>query len=82
MPPGAPGDKVIKVRCIVIKKELKKPGNQIAGTAAQSPINMGKTAAEIGIDILEGKDYDTETFEEVFMIDADNVDMYGVDGWQ
>ena len=65
-----------------IKKELKKPGNQIAGTAAQSPINMGKTAAEIGIDILEGKDYDTETFEEVFMIDADNVDMYGVDGWQ
>ena len=65
-----------------IKKELKKAGNQIAGTAAQSPINMGKTAAEIGINILEGKDYDTETYEEVFMIDADNVDMYGVDGWQ
>ncbi len=65
-----------------IKKELKKAGNQIAGTAAQSPINMGKTAAETGINILEGKDYEAETYEEVFMIDADNVDMYGVDGWQ
>lgn len=65
-----------------IKKELKKAGNQIAGTAAQSPINMGKTAAETGINILKGNDYDTETYEEVFMINADNVDMYGVDGWQ
>lgn len=65
-----------------IKKELKKAGNQIAGTAAQSPINMGKTAAQTGINILEGKDYDTEIYEEVFMIDAENVDMYGVDGWQ
>ena len=65
-----------------IKKELKKSGNQIAGTAAQSPINMGKTAAETGINILEGNDYETEVYEEVFMIDAENVDMYGVDGWQ
>lgn len=65
-----------------IKKELKKPGNQIAGTAAQSPINMGKTAADIGIQLLEGKEVERETYEEVFMIDQDNVDMYGVDGWQ
>ena len=65
-----------------IKKELKKSGNQIAGTAAQSPINMGKTAAETGINILEANDYETEVYEEVFMIDAENVDMYGVDGWQ
>lgn len=65
-----------------IKKELKKAGNQIVGTAAQSPINMGKTAAETGISILEGNDYETEIYEDVFMIDADNVDMYGVDGWQ
>lgn len=65
-----------------IKKELKKPGNQIAGTAAQSPINMGKSAAEIGIQLLDGKEVERETYEEVFMIDQDNVDMYGVDGWQ
>lgn len=65
-----------------IKKELKKAGTQIAGTAAQSPINMGKSAARIAINMLEGKDYEKETYEEVFMIDSDNVDMYGTDGWQ
>lgn len=65
-----------------IKKELKKSESQIAGTAAQSPINMGKTAVQVAINILDGKDYEKETYEEVFMINKDNVDMYGVDGWQ
>ena len=65
-----------------IKKELKKSESQIAGTAAQSPINMGKEAARIGIAILNGEEYEQETYEEVFMIDKNNVDMYGVDGWQ
>ncbi|MGN1377551.1 MAG: sugar ABC transporter substrate-binding protein [Dorea sp.] len=65
-----------------IKKELKKTGSQIAGTAAQSPINIGKTAAKVAICMMNGKDYEKETYEDVFMIDEDNVDMYGVDGWQ
>lgn len=65
-----------------IKKELKKPETQIAGTAAQSPISMGKSAARLVIDILEGNEYEKETYEEVFMINKDNVDMYGTDGWQ
>lgn len=65
-----------------IKKELKKPNSQIAGTAAQSPISIGKTAAKTAISLLEGEDYEKETYEEVFMIDKDNVDMYGIDGWQ
>ncbi len=65
-----------------IKKELKKADTQIAGTAAQSPINLGKSAAKLALDILDGNEYEKETYEEVFMIDRDNVDMYGVDGWQ
>ena len=65
-----------------IKKELKKPETQIAGTAAQSPINIGKKASEVAISILDGDDYEKETYEEVFMINKDNVDMYGTDGWQ
>ncbi len=65
-----------------IKKELKKKTTQIAGTAAQSPINMGKEAAKITLNILNGEDYEKETLEEVFMINQANVDMYGVDGWQ
>ena len=65
-----------------IKKELKKQDCQIAGTAAQSPINMGKTAAKVALAIMNGDEYEKETYEEVFMINQDNVDMYGVDGWQ
>ena len=65
-----------------IKKELLKEDSQIAGTAAQSPINMGKEAAKIGLAILNGEEYEKETYVEVFMIDKDNVEMYGTDGWQ
>ena len=65
-----------------IKKELKKHDTQIAGTAAESPINMGKSSARLAINILTGNSYEKETYEEVFMINKDNVDMYGIDGWQ
>lgn len=65
-----------------IKKELKKADGQIAGTAAQSPISLGKTAAKVAMDMLNEKEFERETYEEVFMINKDNVDMYGVDGWQ
>ena len=65
-----------------IKKELKKADSQIAGTAAQSPINMGKEAAAIGLAMVAGEEFDSEVYVEVFMIDKDNVEMYGVDGWQ
>ncbi len=65
-----------------IKKELEKPDTQIAGTAAQSPIGIGKEAAKTGILILDGDEYEKEIYEDVFMINSDNVKMYGADGWQ
>ena len=65
-----------------IKKEIQKPDSQIAGTAAQSPINMGKTAVKVAFQILKGEKFERETFEEVFMINGENLDLYGVDGWQ
>lgn len=66
-----------------IKKELLKSGNQIAGTAAQSPINMGKKAVEVGLAMLNGEAYEKETYVEIVaMITSENVDMYGADGWQ
>lgn len=65
-----------------IKKELVKADTQIAGTAAQSPISIGKEAARTGIAILDGDEFEAEVYEEVFMINSDNVEMYGVDGWQ
>ena len=65
-----------------IKKELQKSDTQIAGTAAQSPIHIGQEAAKIADCILTGQKFEKETYEEVFMINKDNVGMYGVDGWQ
>lgn len=65
-----------------VKAELSKPGTLMEGTGAQSPINIGKKAVEVGTAILDGKDYEKETYEETFFINKDNVEMYGTDGWQ
>lgn len=65
-----------------LKKELMKSGTQIAGTGAQSPINIGKSAVEVAFAILEQENYDKFTYEPTFFIDKDNVELYGTDGWQ
>lgn len=65
-----------------LKKELKKENTLIRGTCAQSPINLGKNAAELAINILQGNDYEKISYEKVFFITAENVEMYGIDGWQ
>lgn len=65
-----------------IKKELVKADTLIEGTAAQSPINIGAGAAELALKILKGEEYERESYEEVFIINAENVSTYGTDGWQ
>lgn len=65
-----------------IKKELKKSDSQIAGTVAQSPINIGKIAVSTALAVLEDKEFEKETYTDVFMINKENVEMYGADGWQ
>lgn len=65
-----------------IKKELEKENTLVAGTAAQSPINMGKAAAKVALDMLNGEKYEKETYLETYLITKDNVKMYGSDGWQ
>lgn len=64
------------------KSELSKADTAMAGTGAQSPINIGKKAVETGIAILEGNDYEKEYYEATFFINKENVEMYGTDGWQ
>jgi len=65
-----------------LKKELKKEKTLIRGTCAQSPINLGKNAVKLAIDVLQGNDYEKIVYEDVFFITAENVEMYGIDGWQ
>jgi ribose transport system substrate-binding protein len=62
-------------------KPMIKEG-KITGSAAQSPIGIGKTAAEIAYKILKGESFEAEVFVPVIYIDKNNVDQYGTDGWQ
>ena len=65
-----------------MKSELAKPGTSAAGTSAQSPIHIGRTAAEIGLAIVGGEKYEKETYEETIFINRENVELYGTDGWE
>ena len=65
-----------------LKQELAKDGSLVVGIAAQSPINIGKSAVTVALQIMNGERYEKETLEEVLFIDRSNVGMYGGDGWQ
>lgn len=62
-------------------KQLIADGEMTA-TAAQSPMDVGITAAEIAYDILDGKLVDKEIKVEVVLINAFNVGDYGTTTWQ
>lgn len=64
------------------KSALADPDSPMTGIGAQSPITMGKTAAETAMAILNRDRYETETYVDTFFINSENVDMYGTDGWQ
>lgn len=65
-----------------VKQEIAKADSPMTATGAQSPIRIGKEAAEIGMAILDGENFETTTYEDTFLIDKGNVEMYGTDGWQ
>jgi ribose transport system substrate-binding protein len=62
-------------------KQMIRDGKMTA-TAAQSPITIGKTAAEVAYTLLEGGDVEKEIFVDVIFIDENNVDEYGTTAWQ
>lgn len=65
-----------------VKKKLAENNQNLVGTGAQSPINIGKKAVETALAILNGEDYEKEIYEETFLITRENVELYGTDGWQ
>lgn len=62
-------------------KKMIKEG-KMTGTAAQSPKNIGKTAAETAYKLLKGESVEHKIYVPVTLITKDNVDQFGVDGWQ
>lgn len=67
---GAPG----------AKKAIKD--GRMTATAAQSPVGIGKIAAEIAYKILNKEKVEKTVLVPVILIDKSNVDKFGTDGWQ
>lgn len=64
------------------KEALSKANTLLAGTAAQSPIGIGEASVKVAMKILSGKEYKQETYIDSYLINRENVSLYGVDGWQ
>jgi ribose transport system substrate-binding protein len=57
-------------------------GSQFVGSGAQSPISIGVESVKLAYKVLNDEPYDERVPVQTFMINADNVDEYGTDGWQ
>ena len=55
---------------------------KVTGTGAQSPINIGKTIAELYYKWLDGEEIEDRYPIETFMINSDNIEEYNNGGWQ
>ena len=57
-------------------------GSQFVGSGAQSPISIGVESVKLAYKVLKGEAYDTRVPVQTFLINGDNVNEYGVGGWQ
>ena len=56
--------------------------NDIEGTVAQSPIQMGRKVAQVIELMQEGKSYDSQYLIPVHLVNRDTISQYTVTGWQ
>ncbi|WP_295156390.1 sugar ABC transporter substrate-binding protein [uncultured Brachyspira sp.] len=63
-----------------IKASIKN--GEATATGAQSPINIGKKSAETAYKILNNEPFEKNISVETALIDINNVDQYGIEGWQ
>ena len=55
---------------------------KVTGTGAQSPMNIGKTIAELYYKWVDGEEIEDRYPIETFMINSDNIEEYNNGGWQ
>lgn len=65
-----------------LKGELVKGDSLIAGTGAQSPINIAKTSVDVAYQILNGEDYEENIPVDTFLISEENIEEFDPDSWQ
>lgn len=64
-----------------MKKELSKDSSPVVATVGRSLGDIGRSAVQVGVQMLEKEDYEDTIYEESFLIDKENISVYGVDGW-
>ncbi|WP_319560690.1 sugar ABC transporter substrate-binding protein [Marispirochaeta sp.] len=57
-------------------------GSQFVGSGAQSPISIGVESVKLAYKVLNNEPYEERIPVKTFLINADNVNEYGTDGWQ
>ncbi len=66
-----------------IKSEIARGKDSlIEGSGAQSPINIATTSVDLMYKIMNGESVDARYPVPTFLITIDNVNDFGVDGWQ
>lgn len=56
--------------------------SKMTATAAQFPVEIGRTAAEMAYKLLQGKNIDKNVLVPIFLINKENVANYGSSNWQ
>ena len=57
-------------------------GSQFVGSGAQSPISIGVESVKLAYKVLRNEPYEERVPVRTFLINGDNVNEYGTDGWQ
>ena len=52
------------------------------GSGAQSPISIAHESVKLAYKILKGEPFDFRVPVQTFMINEENVQQYGTEGWQ
>lgn len=65
-----------------IKKEMASGESLIEGSGAQSPVSIAEKSVDIMYKIMNGDEVDERYPVETFLITEENVNEFGVDGWQ
>ena len=63
-------------------KAAMAAGGPFMASGAQSPISIGRMSAEAAMQILAGETVPDRIPVETFLINQENVEEFGVDGWQ
>ncbi|AEJ18293.1 sugar ABC transporter substrate-binding protein [Gracilinema caldarium] len=56
--------------------------SKMTATAAQSPVEIGRVAADMAYRIIKGEKVDKQIYVPIYIINKENVNNYGINSWQ